>query len=262
MSNRDQLMDAYGDSVYVDDRTIDSHIKRIRRKCVVDGVNEIETCRIGYRYPRKAAGLTEAPMTTRHSSGGPPAAGAAGILSRLTLRILAINLFAVAILFVGVLYLDRYQNSLIRAELEAIDRQGRVFAQAVGELAIPSALSGPSRLSPPALRRLVRRLAPALDMRVRIFAPGGRLLVDSAVLPGPGGFIRMHPLPPPRDGGVVAQMLFDMARRMADWLPRRGDMPPYRERAEQWADDYLEVRLALAGETAQQVRLTSDGTFC
>ena len=57
-------------------------------------------------------------------------------------------------------------------------------------------------------------------------------------------------------------MLFDMARRMADWLPRRGDMPPYRERAEQWADDYLEVRLALAGETAQQVRLTSDRRCC
>ena len=202
--------------------------------------------------------MTAAPQERKAPAARP---GRRGILSRLTLRILAINLFAVAILFVGVLYLDRYQNSLIRAELEAIDRQGRVFAQAVGELAIPSALGGPSRLSPPALRRLVRRLAPALDMRVRIFAPGGRLLVDSAVLPGPGGFIRMHPLPPPRDGGVVAQMLFDMARRMADWLPRRGDMPPYRERAEQWADDYLEVRLALAGETAQQVRLTSDGTL-
>ncbi|MGB1007128.1 MAG: stimulus-sensing domain-containing protein, partial [Thalassobaculaceae bacterium] len=202
--------------------------------------------------------MSDAPQEREARAARP---GRRGILSRLTLRILAINLFAVAILFVGVLYLDRYQNSLIRAELEAIDRQGRVFAQAVGELAIPSALGGPSRLSPPALRRLVRRLAPALDMRVRIFAPGGRLLVDSAVLPGPGGFIRMHPLPPPRDGGVVAQMLFDMAQRMADWLPRRGDMPPYRERAEQWADDYLEVRLALAGETAQQVRLTSDGAL-
>ncbi|MEC8851522.1 MAG: stimulus-sensing domain-containing protein, partial [Pseudomonadota bacterium] len=164
--------------------------------------------------------MTAAPQERKAPAARP---GRRGILSRLTLRILAINLFAVAILFVGVLYLDRYQNSLIRAELEAIDRQGRVFAQAVGELAIPSALGGPSRLSPPALRRLVRRLAPALDMRVRIFAPGGRLLVDSAVLPGPGGFIRMHPLPPPRDGGVVAQMLFDMARRMANWLPRRGD---------------------------------------
>ena len=33
VKNRNQLMDAmYGDSIYVDDRTIDSHIKRLRKK--------------------------------------------------------------------------------------------------------------------------------------------------------------------------------------------------------------------------------------
>ena len=33
VKSRDQLMDAaYGDSIYVDDRTIDSHIKRLRKK--------------------------------------------------------------------------------------------------------------------------------------------------------------------------------------------------------------------------------------
>lgn len=33
MKTRNQLMDAaYQDDIYVDDRTIDSHIKRVRRK--------------------------------------------------------------------------------------------------------------------------------------------------------------------------------------------------------------------------------------
>ena len=33
MKSRDQLMDAaYGEHIYVDDRTIDSHIKRLRKK--------------------------------------------------------------------------------------------------------------------------------------------------------------------------------------------------------------------------------------
>jgi two-component system response regulator ChvI len=54
VKNRDQLMDAaYGDSIYVDDRTIDSHIKRIRRKlrAVDSAFNEIETLYgVGYRY--------------------------------------------------------------------------------------------------------------------------------------------------------------------------------------------------------------------
>ena len=54
VKSRDQLMDvAYDDQVYVDDRTIDSHIKRLRKKmrAVDDTFNAIETLYgIGYRY--------------------------------------------------------------------------------------------------------------------------------------------------------------------------------------------------------------------
>ena len=54
VKNRDQLMDlAYGESIYVDDRTIDSHIKRVRRKfrTLDTEFHEIETLYgIGYRY--------------------------------------------------------------------------------------------------------------------------------------------------------------------------------------------------------------------
>ena len=54
VKNRDQLMDAaYGESVFLDDRTIDSHIKRLRRKFrVIDPeFDMIETLYgIGYRY--------------------------------------------------------------------------------------------------------------------------------------------------------------------------------------------------------------------
>ena len=54
VKNRDQLMDAaYGESIYVDDRTIDSHIKRLRKKfkAVDSEFAEIETLYgVGYRY--------------------------------------------------------------------------------------------------------------------------------------------------------------------------------------------------------------------
>lgn len=40
VKSRDQLMDvAYDDQVYVDDRTIDSHIKRLRKKCAARMMN-------------------------------------------------------------------------------------------------------------------------------------------------------------------------------------------------------------------------------
>lgn len=54
VKSRDQLMDvAYDDQVYVDDRTIDSHIKRLRKKMrtVDPDFASIETLYgIGYRY--------------------------------------------------------------------------------------------------------------------------------------------------------------------------------------------------------------------
>jgi two-component system response regulator ChvI len=54
VKSRDQLMDAaYGDNIYVDDRTIDSHIKRLRKKfrAADPKFMQIETLYgIGYRY--------------------------------------------------------------------------------------------------------------------------------------------------------------------------------------------------------------------
>ncbi len=54
VKSRDQLMDAaYGENIYVDDRTIDSHIKRLRKKfkAADEEFAKIETLYgIGYRY--------------------------------------------------------------------------------------------------------------------------------------------------------------------------------------------------------------------
>ena len=54
VKTRDQLIDAaYGEHIYVDDRTIDSHVKRLRKKfrAVDDEFSQIETLYgVGYRY--------------------------------------------------------------------------------------------------------------------------------------------------------------------------------------------------------------------
>ena len=54
VKNRDQLIDmAYGENIYVDDRTIDSHIKRIRKKFrdIDSDFAQIETLYgVGYKY--------------------------------------------------------------------------------------------------------------------------------------------------------------------------------------------------------------------
>ena len=58
VKSRDALMDAaYDEQIYVDDRTIDSHIKRLRRKfrAVDDGFDAIETLYgVGYKFKEGA----------------------------------------------------------------------------------------------------------------------------------------------------------------------------------------------------------------
>jgi len=57
VKSRDNLMDAaYGEHIYVDDRTIDSHVKRLRKKfkAIDNEFNHIETLYgLGYRYRDK-----------------------------------------------------------------------------------------------------------------------------------------------------------------------------------------------------------------
>jgi two-component system response regulator ChvI len=57
VKSRDQLMDAaYDDNIYVDDRTIDSHIKRLRKKIrnADPEFSAIETLYgVGYRFKEK-----------------------------------------------------------------------------------------------------------------------------------------------------------------------------------------------------------------
>ena len=63
VKTRNQLMDAaYGEHIYVDDRTIDSHVKRVRKKfkSVDDDFSGIETLYgVGYRYREHGDGLED-----------------------------------------------------------------------------------------------------------------------------------------------------------------------------------------------------------
>ena len=78
VKSRDQLMDvAYSDDVYVDDRTIDSHIKRLRKKFrVVDTeFAAIETLYgVGYRYRQNEGGTDS---DSQNGEDGPPQQNAA-----------------------------------------------------------------------------------------------------------------------------------------------------------------------------------------
>jgi two-component system sensor histidine kinase ChvG len=204
-------------------------------------------------------------------------------VSPLTLRILAVNVLALAILVGGLMYLGRYEDRLIQAELDALRTEGRIFAGALGEGAVSrvgeggavsrlgeeGAVSRPgeggageegSALSPEGARHMIRRLVETTETRTRLFGPGGEPLVDSREVLGPDGVILVEPLAAPGERGGLAERLVDAYdRTVTQLLPRRLDLPVYGDHSEQVEAQYRDVARALAGETVASVWSTAQG---
>jgi len=178
-------------------------------------------------------------------------------LSPITRRILAVNVLALAILVGGLLYLGEYRQSLIQAELDALETQAEMFAAALGEGAVAADSVAGHQVLKETVRQMVRRLVETTDTRARMFDVAGRLVADSRLLVGSGGLVQIEDLPPPVSGDTMGRALnavLDVYDRITDRLPGRNDMPPYQEARVQRAEHYAEVVHALAGEKAGAVR--------
>jgi two-component system, OmpR family, sensor histidine kinase ChvG len=186
-------------------------------------------------------------------------------ISPLTLRILAVNVLALALLVVGLLYLGRYQDRLIQAEMEALATEARIFASALGEGAVNRILTPPApagetmgedvggerfELEPELARPMIRRLAEATATRTRLYDIDGRMLSDSRVLTGSQGRIEIRELPSPPTGDVLSQAINSLYNRLIDVVPSREGLPIHREERGKPSSD---VERALTGETGATV---------
>lgn len=178
-------------------------------------------------------------------------------LSPLTLRILAVNVLALAMLVGGLLYLGRYQDRLIAAEMEALEVQARIFATALGEGAVQRAHDESQgeayELSPELARQMVRRLAEATETRTRLFTPDGSLVSDSRVLTSSPGTIQIEELPAPDARGALTRTAVTLYNWLTDAIPAREEFPLYREQPGQGVQQYPDVERALTGEDASTV---------
>lgn len=179
--------------------------------------------------------------------------------SPLRLRILAVNVLALMILVGGLMYLGRYQDRLIQAELDALRTEARIFAGALGEGAVTLAEDETFELSPDLARQMVRRLVETNDTRTRLFGPSGAMLADSRKLVGPGGVVQIEELPPPNRSGGPVDVIVDLYDRFVTALPRRDHLPTYRTEAAASGLQRPDVARALAGEVSASAWKTLEG---
>ena len=178
--------------------------------------------------------------------------------SSLTRRILAINLLVLAVPVGGFFALDRYQESLIDAEIEALRVQAEVFAAAVGAGAVVIAPGVGQLVDPVRASLMLRRLTEPTQTRARLFSESGSLVTDTQALVTPRGVVQVQELPP-TDGIVPLSWLTEPVNALLNWSPNQGELPIYQERSPQRASDYRETIRALAGRPDAMVRRHETG---
>lgn len=181
--------------------------------------------------------------------------------SRLTLSIIALNIFPVATLLGGLLYVGSYERSLIQQELVSLGTQARIFTRALGETAIPvpSGAVKEQQIDVRVADWVIKQLVTPTRVRVRIFKTDGTMIADTRKIRGRS--IREERLPAPAEepGWLTSTVV-----RVYDWFfhllaSGRDETPLYIEKKTFKASDFSEVMAALKGESRSFIRKTVTG---
>lgn len=152
----------------------------------------------------------------------------------LTSRILAVNIFALAMLAGGFFYLDSYRSRLIDSRLHAAVREAAFMAEAL------------SAASPAARPALILRLADRSGARLRTYGADGALELDSWRL-GPPNYILRDP-----DEEAWQRHVARFMDRTIDFVVGADQPPSFHEPARDTADAWPLLR-----EARQQQRIAA-----
>lgn len=203
------------------------------------------------------------------------------IFSSLTRRILFLNLAALAVLVVGVLYLNTFRDGLIEARVESLMTQGEIIAGAIAasatvetdairidpekllELQAGESLAPGSDqldnldfpINPERVAPVLRRLISPTRTRARIYDRDANLLLDSRHLYSRGQILRFD-LPPVADDEPD---WFDRAYKKVVNFLMPPTLPVYKEQPGGSGAAFPEVMRALTGTPATEVRISEQG---
>ncbi len=203
------------------------------------------------------------------------------IFSSLTRRILFLNLAGLAVLVIGILYLNTFRDGLIDARVESLMTQGEIIAGAIAASATvetdsisidpekllelqagESIAPGSDQLdnldfpiNPERVASVLRRLISPTRTRARIYDRDANLLLDSRHLYSRGQILR-YDLPPvdeetPSVLERIEGMVFSLFRNKA--------LPVYHEQPGGNGAAFPEVMKALTGSPSTIVRISEQG---
>lgn len=161
-------------------------------------------------------------------------------ITGLTLRIMAVNVIAILMLFLGVVYLGQYHKDLIEARLETFQREVELIAITFSESAIDE--NEQDSFSYEQVDSIIQRLDIDFDKELYLFNQDGKLSVKTA-----------NTVPYVPDTGFHSlQVLKDMMSLALVWVPDRQVFPSYSypHPDSKSAVDYPDVLNALEGNSS------------
>jgi len=178
--------------------------------------------------------------------------------SPITRRILAINVFALAVLVVGLLYVGQYRQGLINTEIAALTTQAEMFAAALGEAAVGGENSQNQYLKTETAKQIIRRLTAATQTDAQLFSKDGKTLTDSRLFAGPGGLVKVEELPPPPEEDSFTRLVLDKFDHVLRHILHDDQISRVKENTANNASN-PETLKAMAGDQGHAVRVTDAG---
>jgi len=178
--------------------------------------------------------------------------------SPLMVRIMAVNVVALAILVTGLLYLNQFRDDLIGSRIANMEKQAVIISGALGE----SAILGPeaTTIEQEVAEQIIGRLVTPTNNRARLFARSHDLLVDSRLLMQESTVYEEEIVDPDAPVPLLDRMEAWLYSALAVTMTRR-ELPIYREQPVDKADNYYEALAALEGNSASAVRQLESGAL-
>ncbi len=174
--------------------------------------------------------------------------------SLLAILIAAINLIALIILMMGVLYVNQRSENLIAAHQQSLDVQGRMIADILAETAVTVNNDIP-RLDRELAIPLLRRLIDPDQTLARLYNDEGRLIADSNLIKD---VIVIRNLPPLGEESPARNFLTTIYDWLTDFLTV-SSYYPYTAVVEQEDQIGKAIQLSLRGESIYVARRNEAG---
>lgn len=177
--------------------------------------------------------------------------------SSLQRRIIFFNLIGLALLVIGVMYLNQFRSGLIEMRVQALRTEGEIIAITIAET---SALEpGQVGYDPVRANRVLNRLTQPTGVRARLYDHQLRLTGDTRGTSPAGPPIEESPLTPPSeaDEGTLSGRIEALYKQFVDLF--RDEPPLYTEVPSAGVSDDREVVEAISGRISHAVHVNSQG---